>query len=160
MKKIFCFAFILLISAAAFAEEFSLFRWTSTQKDITKFCNKKGWDEIENPLEGFDSIGYKIPYELYYHGQLVDKIYFAFNQNGAVIFQGITFAKFFGNTEGFVAILDLMFQDKGELLSYNTTVDNYAHFTYHTQLKSFTYADYLLYGYDDSLMITIDYRSY
>lgn len=161
MKKIFLLLLISLFSLNLFSEEFSLFPWFCTKKDVYTQCINKGWNYM-----GDDSD--KLPYYLFYttgdvtyHGFPVFAVHFLFNENGDLVTQSVTFPREFASKDTFPNILELILADKAQLLekSYDTD-DNYNTITYKGMINNKINVHYNIRGKDNLYQISVYYVNY
>lgn len=160
MKRIFLSIIVLLASCLAFSEEFSLFPWFCTDKEIYTYCNNKGWSYHSDAADNVPSFTFNTPDSVTYRDMPITGIHFMFDRSGKVVAQTITFKNMFEAALSFPKVLDLAIADKARLLEENIESEEFINITIDANINDTVKSKYVIYGINNAFQISVVYYTY
>ena len=159
MKKILFFICLFINSFSLIAEEFSLFPWFCSQKEIYNYGINKNWNYKTDITSKIPTFSFKT-FDLTYQGNEVSNLTFMFDTDGSLVSQGIVLNDFFSADDVFPTILDLLINDKAQLVTRQINNDDYIDVSIDANISDKIKARYNFYGKNNLFQIAILYYIY
>lgn len=160
MKRIFLSIIVLLASCLAFSEEFSLFPWFCTDKEIYNYCNNKGWTYKSDTSDSVPSFSFDTPDTVTYRGESLYGLHFMFDKNGKVVSQAITFNDILEAAMTFPKVLDLAIADKAKLQAQKIETEEFINISIDADINDTVKSKYVIYGKNNAFQLSVVYYTY
>lgn len=163
MKKLLFILLLSLSSISLFSEEFSLYPWFCTQKDIYTECTNKGWKfQTDNYTDKIVMYTFYTDNETTYCDFPIQSVSFLFDENGDLLSQTVGFHKLDEMLFVTAIVLEVMTHDKIKIIDKtieNNDAKNFVQITYKC-MKNNNNVTYAIRSAEDGIKLVVSYFNF